>query len=119
MKANATAFLASCAFMGLGMHAEKAQALPFRESCASMQAYFNALNWNPPAKFSGFENGQFYSWDSSGEAFQNCLNGYITESSPMGTKVCKGKLHYQSATTISFAKIGASWHADSSACRWR
>ena len=91
---------------------EKAHALPFKENCASMQAYANALNWSTPTKFSGFENISMVNY-----GFIFCNGGYVKEISPMGTRICRSSLVYGSLDPqrpINWAPLNGS----SSNCRW-
>ena len=95
-----------------------ANALPFKVTCASMQTYFNQTKWDVPTKFSGFENGRVVfvrgldiSYVDNGEDDATCLVGYIVETSPMGTKSCKGSIKYDQVYKQ------ASWKGDN--CRWR
>ena len=55
-----------------------------------MQAYLNTRTWRNPTKLEGFENQYFYTYNNNAW----CYNGYITEKSPMGTRVCKGNVYY-------------------------
>lgn len=78
---------------------QPAKALPFKTNCASMQSYFNALSWNNPTFFQGFEPNKIIHTKSEPTAREpyelaKCSPGYMTETSPMGTKVCKGEISY-------------------------
>jgi hypothetical protein len=79
------AVAAYVAFASAGLAALPAHALPFKNSCASMQAYLNSLKWKVPTRLSGFETADF----SQGGNSASCRFGYVEESSPMGTKACE------------------------------
>lgn len=88
-------------------------ALPFKKNCASMQQYFNSWRWGNSTKFSGFENQKpsFIGINIS------CDGGYITETSPMGTRVCEGDITYSPQ-----AEIKGRWSSSTQfgqQCRWR
>lgn len=93
---------------------QPAQALPFKKNCASMQNYVNALKWNVPTRFSNFENAKMYDFSSPRPSFQ-CEGGYITESSPMGTKVCQGQFDIWNPD----GRWRSEWSAKQNACRWK
>ena len=103
---------------------QPAKALPFKKSCASMQSYFNSIKWSVPTKFEGFA-GQSFNYDHvTPEQEENakknktvgmyareivrCGDGYITESSPMGKKVCLGGMTY---TKIGNRRPDVTWQA--------
>jgi hypothetical protein len=103
----------------LFISAKKVQALPFKENCASLQAYFNKGSWNPPTKFSGFEkvkieSGQGLNIESNTafSGYYQCHPGYVTETSPMGTRICRATLIYW---TEVYNKL--EWKPDH--CRWK
>lgn len=105
------------------------EALPFHRNCASMQSYLNSKPWKTPTRLSGMENSQMLQsrW-ANGEEMISC-DGYITESSPMGTKVCQGKVVYadpkgmtNSMMVLLYGSANPTyaWSATSNAsCRWR
>lgn len=87
-----------------------AKAFPFNKNCASLQAYMNSKRWNVPTKFSGFENyGYGAFWDDENKQFAMCDDGYITETSPMGTKICKGFISYNGGYSRWEGKGGCRW----------
>jgi hypothetical protein len=103
--------------------------LPFEPNCASVQAYFNSIPWNTPTEFKGFESSEYIEYISrktgsptdivNTPSWALCSNGYIIESSPMGTRVCKGNIEYQ--YHINSSKPSQRyWKANSSSdCRWK
>jgi len=100
---------------------QQAKALPFQPNCASMQAYANAVKWSNPTKFSGFENVRFLEY--AGIYFCN-LNGggYVTETSPMGTRVCRASMQYVNPGPVNLVNPGLTWtplNGSSSNCRWK
>ena len=80
------AVAAYVAFASAGLAALPAHALPFKNSCASMQAYLNSVKWKVPTRLSGFETANFSSSSGNGAS---CQYGYAEQFSPMGTKVCE------------------------------
>jgi len=103
--------------------------LPFEQTCSSLQAYFNSIPWNTPTEFKGFESSEYIEYISrktgsptdivNTPSWALCSNGYIIESSPMGTRVCKGNIEYQ--YHINSSKPSQRyWKANSSSdCRWK
>jgi len=92
--------LAAFSAVVLGAYPQTAKALPFKPTCEGMQAYANSLKWSTPTKFSNFtKSDRFFDMGDT----PNCM-GYITETSPMGRKVCYGTL------TWNNGKI--QWQAD-------
>jgi len=100
-----------------------AEAFPFKRNCASMQSYFNSLKWDPPVKFEGFGAREISITRYPG--FENpierasCDNGYGTEYSPMGKKVCLAYIEYFRNSTI---RDEAKWHHQhifAPSCRYR
>lgn len=91
-----------------------AQALPFKTNCASMQSYFNKIRWEESTKFSGFESKTMRPVENLNGIKPNsgaCTNGYITLSSPMGTRVCKGTMWYSDGSS--------SFSVNEGECRWK
>ena len=99
---------ASLVLLVVGGMPQAAKALPFKNNCGSLQAYLNTKSWSQPTKLSGFENvrGTF-----SERGFADCDGGYITETSPMGTRVCLGAIWY--------SKGSYRWNANATNCRWK
>lgn len=116
MKNFAFAFCGVSAVI-VGSLPQSAEALPFYQNCASMQSYLNSKPWKTPTRLSGMENSQIFDANSifhSGRPPRWHCQGYITESSPMGTKVCKGDIFYDAGNRQYY------WQAESNAsCRWR
>lgn len=117
MKIHAFAFL-GLNFILVSELNQPAQALPFKENCASMQQYFNAMKWSVPTSFAGFE-GSYMKQDTYG--LRNailCEGGFATEKSPMGVKVCdKVTLSYDNGGT--FAPITWRNAAEGGTCRYK
>jgi hypothetical protein len=88
--------------------------LPFQSNCAAMQKYLNTQKWDKATRFQGFENSKF------SKLFGNyvCLGGYITETSPMGTRVCIGAIQYGGPEGY---EPKATWVATNGErnCRWK
>lgn len=108
-------------------HPSEALALPFKKDCASMQSWFNNKSWKDNARFQGFENEKFEvnPFPIQGGAYM-CQRGYITTSTPMGTKVCLGFISYQEQDGGIWAssKDGTVWSnfkdkGSGANCRWR
>ena len=118
------AISALCAPSFVVFSPEKAQALPFNENCASMQAYANALNWSNPTRFTGFENVGYLEYGGIIFCNQNG-GGFVQETSPMGTRVCRASMQYTlptSLTTMLGASAGLTWvplSGRSDNCRWK
>ena len=102
------------------------KALPFHENCASMQSYFNSARWGNSTYFSGYENQEpliFGIFDgtkhdlSLGISKIICKNGYVKETSPMGTRVCEASISYepQKKQKMSWNQLMLLGHT----CRWR
>lgn len=128
MKNFAFAFCGVSAVI-VGSLPQSAEALPFYQNCASMQSYLNSKPWRTPTRLSGMENSQMiYQQYPNGEETAIC-DGYITESSPMGRKICQGKVSYFDPKGKKESLLGFlsgsiypsySWSATSNAsCRWR
>ena len=85
-----------------------------------MQNYANRM-WNGEfkTKFSGFKDASFRTTD----ILNICEWGYITETSPMGTKTCLGRILYSRLNgnlnwqhkDMQYLQNGF----DSSNCRWK
>lgn len=104
------------------------EALPFRENCASLQDYFRSRFQRTAngdsVKYQGFEGSQYFDnyrrsmlgfadreAINAGEAtLAICSGGYLTLTSPQGTKVCKGTIKWfrDRPMNISYEN-----------CRWR
>jgi hypothetical protein len=63
--------------------------IPFN-SCATMQAHFNSLEWDNETRFEGFQNRKFESHKNYEGVSNVCRGGYITEMSPLGKLICYG-----------------------------
>lgn len=90
----------------------EAHAFPFAENCSSMEKYYNTRSWSTKTSFSGFSSARWYSTDT----YATCEGGYVTETSPMGTRVCYAMLSYMEQAG------GAMWHSAEPAkehCRWK
>lgn len=102
-----------------------AKALPFRPDCASMQSYANSLKWSNPTRFQGFDNIELV--DYSGILFCNKNGGgYVQETSPMGTRVCRASMQYTTSQSllggIGAMSYGLTWvplNGNSNNCRWK
>jgi len=94
---------------------QKANALPFKNDCASMENYFNSLKWSTPTRFSGFKGIPFnIMFPYKEKAF---CKGYITETSPMGTRVCFGYIDYLRGQD---GRRHIKWAPNNdSSCRWK
>jgi hypothetical protein len=107
-----------------------AQAFPFANNCASMQAYFNNYGKRAPLKayFQNFENAKIdikQRWVSEGNIVDKrpailvdvvaiCKDGFITEKSPQGTQVCRGDIEY---AMEHYGTTG--WTASRGNCVWK
>jgi len=113
MKRSCFGLIGFCALV-MGAFPQQAQALPFESNCAAMQTYFNALQWSNPTRFSGFENDEvrFVTSLDPQYHFADCRRGYITETSPMGTRVCQGTI-----VRRSNYRNPNSWQTAN--CRWQ
>ena len=95
----------------------------FDSSCERLQRYANEeIDWINDESFEGFEHSKmrfYYPTDYSNypklhadpEVF--CRDGYITERSPMGKRVCQGNLVYRAYSDEW------KWFANERKCRWR
>lgn len=113
---------------------EKAESLPFSKNCSSMQSYFNSSKWKVQTIFTGFENDSIESNESTNyvgislEYMKELRNeyerrggdisnkgisqipyaytctGFVKEISPMGTRVCKGKIFYKDPFLVYHAR---------------
>lgn len=107
MKKNPFLFAAVAALV-VGAMPQPARAYPFAPNCKSFVSWMNTRKWSTPTRFSGpgtlnlNYNNMFH-----------CMNVYITETSPMGTKVCLGEIMY------NFMAEGPRWDAKQSNCRWK
>lgn len=61
---------------------------PFKENCVSVQKYFNNRKWNKTTKFQGFDKQETVLYKTKDHISIFCPFGYVTESSPLGTRVC-------------------------------
>lgn len=108
------------------------KALPFRQNCASMQHWMNTRSWNTPTKFSGMENSvfNFYGYESVAygkripmpQIDSTACDGYVTETSPLGTRVCKANIIWDTGYTGNAGRIrnpSGSWNPYNSGCRWK
>ena len=116
----ATSALAGSALwlVALALIPVEARALPFAENCASMEKYFNSTSVKFPNKtsFSGFASARAHFENFPNGTYALCQGGYVTETSPMGTRVCVGGISYQESSG------GAMYHIDQPAkdnCRWK
>lgn len=116
-------FTALASLMGIAFVPFEAKALPFKNDCASMQAFFNAVQWKNPTRFSGFESPKEPIEVGNTVA---CLlmmeeGGYAVESSPMGTKACNNViLEYDKNSRVpSWRNDGGYIFKDSGTCRYR
>lgn len=117
MKKPAKCFIASIPLL-LAAIPQPAKALPFRNNCASMQSYANSLKWSTSTKFMGFENVQP---DINMNDWMICSNGFVQETSPMGTRICRAVMSYSTILRVG-AGAGFHWSAlngKSSSCRWK
>ena len=110
-------------FSGL-FFSTSAMALPFNKNCASLQHYFNkGIRWNNQTSFEGFQNSKMHSSRlSEGREYLVCYNGYATERSPQGTRVCKAILTYMtpSQQTKAFYNWGIrKYSSPERECVWR
>jgi len=116
------AVIASLSPIGMDSLLLPADALPFRENCQSMAAYFNtAFKVNKSGETLRFSNfsyatfGKIYPLGSFGENRLSegvyCGDGFVTITGPQGTKVCKAELFYY------ISKKRGSYQYDN--CRWR
>lgn len=87
----------------------KAIALPFNENCASMEKYAQAIftvsNSKSRVTFSDFSHREL---ENPFDTLLVCNHGYITISSPTGTKVCFGVIAYEKPT-ISYTVSNCRW----------
>lgn len=93
-----------------GYHFPGGNNLPFNKDCKSMQSHFNQSSWSNKSRFEGFEDKVY----STGFGSVYCDGGYITEESPMGTKICVGQIR------VAFKSSGGfniSWNGQD--CRWK
>jgi hypothetical protein len=96
-------------------------------SCATMQAYFNSLNWDNKVSFRGFENRVFDSKTNYRGATSNiCSGGYITDTSPLGRLLCYGYIYQIPVERDGRLKPSYYWshgyNSDSTKgdhCRWQ
>jgi hypothetical protein len=96
---------------------------PFKPNCADMQKHFNSLIWESglTVKFQGFEKRKFRAILDN----EYCAGGYITEISPMGTRICIGYIKRSTnlAGTKYFDQYGYGDNilnpsSQSASCRW-
>lgn len=117
----------------------KAEALPFHQNCASMEQYFKARfrtnSSGDVVSFANFSSGTYYNniYDNGeiGNTYGNlfnqmgyanrddaqCIGGYITESGPQGTKICKGRLLYSRDGLPGVLQPGMRYTYNN--CRWK
>jgi hypothetical protein len=99
-----------------GIIVQPAEALPFKKNCAALQAFLNAqTNWgsSPRPKFEGFEKQEIM----IREDWARCPGGYITTTTPMGTKVCTGYITYFLDGSFSWGAIEK--FPSNTACRYK
>jgi len=111
MKTHPFLITGICALV-VGAMPQPARALPFAPNCGSFVSWMNTQKFSTPTKFSGpgtpvFSDNKNTFW---------CDNVYITETSPMGTRVCKGHISYNFPPPFMY---GARWDAVNSNCRWK
>jgi hypothetical protein len=69
--------------------------LPFNPTCAAMQEFLNTQKWDKSTKLSDFEGKEFNNFAS----VYYCSNGYVTETSPLGTLICSAFITYEPIIT--------------------
>ena len=124
MKAPSIWFIATIPFL-LAAIPQSAKALPFDNNCASMQSYANSLRWSNPTRFQGFENVALVDFGGVLYCNQNG-GGYVQEASPMGTRVCRASMQYQTSQSLigllGTMSYGLTWvplNGNSNNCRWK
>jgi len=110
MKTHPFLITGICALV-VGAMPQPARALPFAPNCGSFVSWMNTQKFSTPTKFSGPGNPVY-----SDKNILLCDNVYITETSPMGTRVCKGLIKINLNPPFI---VGPRWDADNSNCRWK
>ena len=131
MKLSKFSLLIFALFVPSLFFSEQALALPWKQNCASLQSFANALDasnqlnplynfktWTIPTKFSGFEGRNYI--DNIGGLQLNkaiCEGGYVKETSPMGTRICRATLLVDgTGMEAPIGRYGVKWIPES--CRW-
>lgn len=107
---------------------QESKSIPFNQNCQSMQNWYNnTVKWNVSTKFSGFESSKMefkrykdLNYDPAYNEDVSCHNGYITETSPMGKRVCLGTIHYYRFISRTDTRDPETkWYSKShNDCRW-
>ena len=130
--------------LAVSLFGVSAKAAPFRFTAVSFQAYLNSLKWRggktvafshigscmvrEPVTAEQLPNGTmwvnpFAHMTRPSDTEYSCREGYVTESSPLGTRICELSPFGATARSgggVSWVKgQGVSYNVIGSSCRWR
>ena len=102
-----TASLFGFASISLGVSHVEASGSPLSK-CMALQTYFNEhAAWDVTTSFKGFENKEVLDLGVLGGLI--CRDGYITEDSPMGRRVCRGNIYFNSKDSFGWTPTSCRW----------